>query len=259
MTTPVFRLPPASTTFRRYVQITLSSARTGAVIPGRQCQLHGANFPLVCTSPAALCQGSKCYGPSGRSIRGWHACRHLDQYINVVPGPDGRRFTVDRRRADRRTPGEPVDLYELESTILVNWAEDRLLNLANQPSVAAFLAANGVTVTGTFEIPVFRVVESCEINVGGRAYGDKLIEISSWMLHDYDEAGGVLRHELAHIIVERHGLREPDSHGENFINARKAISPLTWERDRSWHGTPAINRARSLIHADATPVPIYTG
>ena len=259
MTTPVFPLLPASTNFRRYVQIPLSSPRTGAVIPGRQCQLHGASFRVVCASPSALCQGPECYGPSGRSIRGWHACRHLDQYINVVPGPDGRRFTVDRRRADRMKPGEPVGLHELESTILVNWAEDRLLNLANQPSVAAFLAANGVTVTGTFEIPVFRVVESCEINVGAQAYGDRVIEISSWMLHDHDETEGALRHELAHIIVDRYGLREPDSHGENFINALKAISPLTWERDRSWHGTPAINRARSLIHGDATPVPIYTG
>ena len=259
MTMPEFRLPPASTSSRRYVQLPLSSPRTGAVIPGGQCQLHGANFRVVCASPSAMCQGPKCYGPSGKSILGWHACRHLDQYINVVPGPDGRRFTVDRRRSDRINPGEPVGLHELESTIVVNWAEDRLLNLANQTSVAAFLTANGITVTGTFEIPVFRVVESCEINVAGRAYGDRLIEISSWMLHDYDEAGGVLRHELAHIIVKRYGLRQPDSHGENFINALKAIAPLTWERDRHWHGTPAINQARSLIHPDATPVLPYTG
>lgn len=95
--------------------------------------------------------------------------------------------------------------------------------------------------------PIFKIVPTCGARWGGMCYGANTIEVSSWILKDASVAKGVVRHELAHAIQDFLNI-DGRSHGKEFIQMLKAISPRNWRRDRHWHSTPAIQIARMKIH-----------
>ena len=95
--------------------------------------------------------------------------------------------------------------------------------------------------------PTFKIVPTCGPRWGGMCYGAGTIEISSWILKDASVAKGVVRHELAHAIQDFLTI-DGRSHGKEFIQILKSVSPRKWRRDRHWHSTPAIQIARIKIH-----------
>lgn len=88
-------------------------------------------------------------------------------------------------------------------------------------------------------------------SIGGRAYSDHSMYLSTWMLADKEEAKSTVRHELAHNIVNylrrRNELPKTSyiSHGREFHQILKKIAPRTWRQDLYWNSTPAITEARA--------------
>ena len=95
--------------------------------------------------------------------------------------------------------------------------------------------------------PMFKIKTTCGINYGGLAYNYKSLEISSWVLKDAKEAKGVVRHEVAHLLHDYINTGGT-AHGKEYISVLKTVSPNTWRRDRHFRITPAIDKARQLIH-----------
>ena len=95
--------------------------------------------------------------------------------------------------------------------------------------------------------PMFKVKTTCGMNYGGLAYKYNSLEISSWVLQDAKEAKGIVRHEVAHLLhdyIDTGGT----AHGKEYVSVLKIVSPKTWRRDRHFNITPAIHKARKLIH-----------
>jgi len=81
----------------------------------------------------------------------------------------------------------------------------------------------------------------------GVAHTSVSMDIAKWILQDADEARGVVRHELAHLL---HSFSSTGGtpHGKEYRAVLKIIAPKTWRRDRHWHPNPAIEKARLKVH-----------
>jgi len=76
------------------------------------------------------------------------------------------------------------------------------------------------------------------------------MEIAKWILQDADEARGVVRHELAHLLHSFAGTGG-NSHGKEYRVVLKIIAPKTWRKDRHWHPNVAIEKARLKVHPNS--------
>lgn len=117
--------------------------------------------------------------------------------------------------------------------------------LVELPRVQGFL--NHYDNQRTFQCPPVVVVPSCGSLVAALTYGNRLIEVSSWILVDDSETYGVLRHEFAHVI-KAHCKLPGTPHGRGYIHSLKNVSPKTWQNDKYWHPTVDIEEARLMMH-----------
>jgi hypothetical protein len=201
------------------------------------------------------CENPIPWSPKGNLEYGWVSCAHeIDDekhWVNCHVSPDGQAFTVRLNPDHRQLRSRPLELYELNPSLVVHWSEQYLLGLADQPAVRTLLATHGIPEAAPFEVPKFVLERSCGEKVAGIAKGADLIQMSSWVLHSRNETEATLRHECAHCICSMCGLKEPDSHGDNFALVLKTIAPTTWEQDWYCNPTLAMKSAREAIHGVA--------
>ena len=100
---------------------------------------------------------------------------------------------------------------------------------------------------GEIICPRLRVVDTAGVRYAGVAHSDMSIDISRWILEDKAEARGTLRHEVAHLL-HSYSKQGGGSHGREFNNALKVVSPSTWRRDKYWHPNANIEKARTMVH-----------
>lgn len=230
---------------------------------------HPATQVIECYDPwcelGAICPIASCQGilsPRDKSGH-WHSHIEDGYWHNIKKAWYGDGLSVtkvcDWNRSDRRNIPS-VELLPSVGIVSVDisnrdrflaWARGYLWDMVMQPSVQIFLQQHGPSGVLPFKVPEMAIVDTCGDNVGGTALSDTRIRISSWILPDRNQTALVVRHELAHIIVARCKLQDSD-HGPWFSAACQAISPLTWESDRHWTTTPAIERARLAHHAKPT-------
>jgi hypothetical protein len=240
-----------------YLTIPNESPRTGEVLSlnsaAPTCIGPASNLSVVCAYRDE-CQNAGPWPPNHQFEYGWVSCRHwidsLNQWINCHVSPDGLTFTVNLNPNRAGLKSRALELFELNPRLVVNWSEQYLLQCANGPAVRTFMARQGIPETTPFALPEFTIEESCGYGIAGKARDDTMIMVSSWVLYDRNETESTLRHELAHTIVNRCGLREPNSHGENFKRVLKTIAPTTWEKDWYCTPTPAMRAAKERIHGD---------
>jgi len=235
------------------------SLRTGETFSGLSASLcigPAANLPVICAlkddCASRELKPPKSWSPKGKLLWGWVSCLHLIEgkqvWVNLIATPNGRGFIVGIRPRYGTESQQALPLHDLNEALVVYWGEQYLLQLATQPAVRTLMAAHGAPETAAFALPEFTIVESCGDSTAGIARGDTSILVSSWVLYDQNETESTLRHELAHIIVNRCGLKESVSHGENFKLALQTIAPTTWEEDWYCTTTPAMRAARERIH-----------
>ena len=73
------------------------------------------------------------------------------------------------------------------------------------------------------------------------------IELSRWILVDKTQALRIVRHELAHALTAICKLGGA-KHGKEFTKALKIVSPRTFRKDRHWHDTVTVFKARKKYH-----------
>ena len=101
---------------------------------------------------------------------------------------------------------------------------------------------------GTLEYPRMLFMDrTYQAVYAGVAHSSMSMDIAKWILQDADEAKGVVRHELAHLLHCYSGVGG-NAHGKEFRSVLKIISPRTWRRDRHWHPNPEIEKARLKVH-----------
>ena len=101
---------------------------------------------------------------------------------------------------------------------------------------------------GTLEYPRMLFKDTiAQAIYAGMAHSSMSMDIAKWILQDADEAKGVVRHELAHLLHCYSGVGG-NAHGKEFRSVLKIISPRTWRRDRHWHPNPEIEKARLKVH-----------
>jgi hypothetical protein len=71
------------------------------------------------------------------------------------------------------------------------------------------------------------------------------IRIADWILVDSTEAKATVRHEIAHALQHYKYGTNVRSHGKEFIEALKIVSPNGWRKDRHYQETPEIVKART--------------
>lgn len=99
---------------------------------------------------------------------------------------------------------------------------------------------------GSFR-PSLNIVSTCGYKCGGLTYGCERVEISSWVLKDAQQAMSVVRHEVAHLLHE-YFMEGGTAHGKEYIQWLKIVSPRNWRLDRHFTITPAIRKARQIVH-----------
>ena len=102
-------------------------------------------------------------------------------------------------------------------------------------------------VNGAVMCPRLRIINTAGVRYAGLAHSDMAIDISRWILEDKAEARGTLRHEVAHLL-HSYSKQGGGSHGREFNNALKVVSPSTWRRDKYWHPNANIEKARTMVH-----------
>ena len=102
-------------------------------------------------------------------------------------------------------------------------------------------------VNGVVMCPRLRIINTAGVRYAGLAHSDMAIDISRWILEDKAEARGTLRHEVAHLL-HSYSKQGGSSHGREFNNALKVVSPSTWRRDKYWHPNANIEKARTMVH-----------
>jgi hypothetical protein len=81
------------------------------------------------------------------------------------------------------------------------------------------------------------------IKVAGFTSGCTEVHIAQWILVCDSEAKAVVRHEVAHLV--QHYTHEGcKPHGKEFTEALKIVSPKTWRKDKHWHDSPEVEKAR---------------
>ena len=95
------------------------------------------------------------------------------------------------------------------------------------------------------------VTDTCGVNTAGQTWyyseEESIIELSSWILYDIEEARKVIRHEFAHV-VQCYCKYEGGMHGRGFNKALKIVSSTRWRKDKHWDTTPRIDEARKKYH-----------
>ena len=99
---------------------------------------------------------------------------------------------------------------------------------------------------GSFR-PAFNIVSTCGYRCGGLTWGRDKVEVSSWILKDAQQAKSVVRHEVAHLLHE-YFMTGGTPHGKEYMQWLKKVSPRNWRLDRHFSVTPAIQKARKIIH-----------
>ena len=99
--------------------------------------------------------------------------------------------------------------------------------------------------------PYLIVSDTCGGSTAGQTWyysdGDMFIELSSWILHDLEEAKKVVRHEFAHV-VQCYCKYSGTVHGRGFNKALKIVSPRRWRLDKNWKTSSKIDKARKKLH-----------
>ena len=116
----------------------------------------------------------------------------------------------------------------------------------------------GMTITTPPTTPHIVISNTCGARTGGQTWYYKsdataYIEVSSWMLEDIKELRGILRHELAHYVKEYCQIKAPP-HGKEFYDILKIVSPKYYNRDKHWHTSFSIEKARRKIHPRSKPI-----
>lgn len=94
----------------------------------------------------------------------------------------------------------------------------------------------------TYErVPGRRVLKKA----AGVCHGCSRISIADWILVDKTEAKATVRHEIAHALQNYKYGACTRSHGKEFIEALKIVSPNNWRSDRHYRETPEIVKART--------------
>ena len=99
---------------------------------------------------------------------------------------------------------------------------------------------------GSFR-PSLNIVSTCGYKCGALTYGCEKVEVSSWILTDAQQARSVVRHEVAHLLHE-YFMEGGTAHGKEYIRWLKIVSPRNWRVDRHFTITPAIRKARQIVH-----------
>ena len=99
---------------------------------------------------------------------------------------------------------------------------------------------------------------TCGVETAGQIWlspkGDDepLLEMSSWIMVDINQAKRVVRHEIAHILQFVCDLNVENWHGKGFGTALKIVSPTLYKyskrSDRGWHTNTQIEEARGKFH-----------
>jgi len=92
------------------------------------------------------------------------------------------------------------------------------------------------------------------INVAGFTSGCTSVHIAQWILACDSEAKAVVRHEVAHL-VQHYTNDNSKPHGKEFTIALKIVSPKTWRKDRHWHDSLVVEKARK--ECEVNPAKIY--
>ena len=82
-----------------------------------------------------------------------------------------------------------------------------------------------------------------KVKVAGYALGTSSICIANWILRDSSQAKGVVRHEVAHLL-QHYMYEDSKSHGKEFNEALKIVSPKTWRKDKHWYDNRELAEAR---------------
>ena len=95
------------------------------------------------------------------------------------------------------------------------------------------------------------VSDTCGSRTAGKTWyypdTEGVIELSSWILYDIEEARKVIRHEFAHV-VQCYCKYEGSMHGRGFNKALKVVSARRWKTDKHWDATPRIDKVRKKYH-----------
>ena len=163
-------------------------------------------------------------------------CRHPWAVVRWVKSTGGRK----------RMEYQIYKLTEREQRVL-DKLEAYLDELWHLPRIHTYT----ISLQEELSRPQIVVTETCGARIGGQTWyynhKDSVIELSSWILYDTNEAKATLRHELAHVVKEY--LRfEGGVHGRGFTKALKIVSNRKWRRDRHWKNSLAIEKARVKIH-----------
>ena len=104
------------------------------------------------------------------------------------------------------------------------------------------------------ELSIDNTIKGFRTQVAGFTVGVSQVHIAQWILANESEAKGVIRHEVAHLV--QHYLNgECQHHGKEFTSALKVVSPRSWRKDRHWHDSPEIAKARK--ECEKNPTKIY--
>ncbi len=99
--------------------------------------------------------------------------------------------------------------------------------------------------------PIVEERKTCGVVTAGRTIGytisNPVIQFSSWILVDKQQAKRTARHELAHVIQVLCDL-EGGFHGRGFNKALKITAPRTFRTDRRWVTNMKIEKARKIHH-----------
>ena len=112
-------------------------------------------------------------------------------------------------------------------------------------------------VNGVVMCPRLRIINTAGVRYAGLAHSDMAIDISRWILEDKTEARATLRHEVAHLL-HSYSKQGGGSHGKEFHNALKVVSPRTWRKDRHWYPNANIEKARTKVHPASPKLKVIT-
>jgi hypothetical protein len=101
--------------------------------------------------------------------------------------------------------------------------------------------------TGDIVLPILSIVNTAGVRYAGVAHTCVSIDISRWILEDEVEAKAVVRHEVAHLL-HNYSKTGGRTHGKEFHEALKIVSPKTWRKDIHWYPNPVIEKARTKVH-----------
>jgi len=106
--------------------------------------------------------------------------------------------------------------------------------------------------------PILYESGTCGVETAGQIWlnpngkEEPILEMSSWIMVDRNQAKRVVRHEIAHILQFVCELNTENWHGSGFGEALRIVSPTLHKyserSDRGWHTNSNIEKERRKYH-----------